>query len=118
MFTVLGSIVLERHSMKVGLIGLPHSGKTTLFNALTRGDSSPAGGGSAALVSVVPVPDPRYDFAINLFHPKKRTQATIEFTDGAAQLSGEGGKTAAEVRRRLLCRHPLRRRPRAGRPPL
>jgi GTP-binding protein YchF len=80
--------------VKVGLIGLPQSGKTTLFNALTRGDSSPAGGGSAALVSVVPVPDPRYDFAVNLFHPKKRTQATIEFTDGAAQLSGEGGKTA------------------------
>ena len=80
--------------MKVGLIGLPQSGKTTLFNALTRGESSPAGGGSAALVSVVPVPDQRYDFAVDLFHPKKRTQATIEFTDGAAQLSGEGaGKT-------------------------
>ena len=78
--------------MKVGLIGLPQSGKTTLFNALTRGDSSPAGGGSSALVSVVPVPDTRYDFAVALFHPKKRTQATIEFTDGAAQLSGEGGK--------------------------
>ena len=77
--------------MKVGLIGLPQSGKTTLFNALTRGDSSPAGGGSAALVSVVPVPDPRYDFAISLFHPKKRTQATIEFTDGAAQLTGSTG---------------------------
>jgi len=76
--------------LKVGLIGLPHSGKTTLFHALTRGESSPAGGGSAALVSVVPVPDPRYDFAVDLFSPKKRTQATIEFTDGAAQLSGEG----------------------------
>jgi len=80
--------------LKVGLIGLPKSGKTTLFNALTRGDSSPAGGGSSALVSVVPVPDTRYDFAVALFHPKKRTQATIEFTDGAAQLSGEGGKSA------------------------
>lgn len=84
--------------MKVGLIGLPQSGKTTLFNALTRGDSSPAGGGSSALVSVVPVPDTRYDFAVALFHPKKRTQATIEFTDGAAQLTGggagEGGRSA------------------------
>ncbi len=78
--------------MKVGLIGLPQSGKTTLFNALTRGESSPAGGGSSALVSVVPVPDSRYDFAVNLFHPKKRTQATIEFTDGAAQLSGDSSR--------------------------
>ncbi len=76
--------------MKVGLIGLPQAGKTTLFNALTRGESSPAGGGSSVLVSVVPVPDARYDFAVDLFHPKKRTQATIEFTDGAAQLSGGG----------------------------
>ncbi len=77
--------------MKVGLIGLPQSGKTTLFDALTRGEASPAGGGSAALVSVVPVPDSRYDFALALFHPKKRTPATIEFTDGAAQISGERG---------------------------
>ena len=74
--------------MKVGLIGLPQSGKTTLFYALTRGEGSPAGGGSNALVAVVPVPDVRYDFAIELFHPKKRTPATIEFTDGAAQLTG------------------------------
>jgi len=77
--------------LKVGLIGLPQAGKTTLFHALTRGEGSPAGGGSSAIVSVVPVPDRRYDFAVALFHPKKRTPATIEFTDGAAQItSGEG----------------------------
>ena len=74
--------------MKVGIIGLPQSGKTTLFNALTRGEGSPAGGGSSAMVSVVPVPDPRYDFAVALFSPKKRTAASIEFTDGAAQITG------------------------------
>jgi GTP-binding protein YchF len=77
--------------VKVGLIGLPQSGKTTLFDALTRGEAGPAGGGSTALVGVVPVPDARYDFALNLFHPKKRTPAAIEFTDGAAQISGERG---------------------------
>jgi GTP-binding protein YchF len=77
--------------VKVGLIGLPQSGKTTLFDALTRGEAGPAGGGSAALIGVVPVPDPRYDFALDLFHPKKRTPAAIEFTDGAAQISGERG---------------------------
>lgn len=81
----------ENDCLKVGLIGLPQAGKTTLFHALTRGEGSPAGGGSSAIVSVVPVPDTRYDFAIDLFHPKKRTPATIEFTDGAAQItSGEG----------------------------
>lgn len=77
--------------MKVGLIGLPSSGKTTLFYALTRGEGSSAGGGSTAIVSVVPVPDPRYDFGVKIFNPKKRTPATIEFTDGAAQISGERG---------------------------
>jgi GTP-binding protein YchF len=76
--------------LKVGIIGLPGSGKTTLFYALTRGEGSPAGGGGSALVSVVPVPDKRYDFAIELFKPKKRTPATIEFTDGAAQVGSSG----------------------------
>jgi ribosome-binding ATPase len=72
--------------LKVGLIGLPASGKTTLFHALTRGEGSPAGGGSTAMVAVVPVPDKRYDFAVKLFNPKKRTQATIECLDGAARV--------------------------------
>lgn len=80
--------------MKVGLIGLPGSGKTTLFYAPTRGEGSPAGGGTNAMVSVVPVPDPRFDFAVKLFNPKKRTQAAIEFTDGAAQITAGEGRQA------------------------
>jgi GTP-binding protein YchF len=86
--------------LKVGLIGLPSAGKTTLFEAMTRGDHGAAGGGSSALVGVVPVPDRRYDFAIELFHPKKRTPATIEIIDGAAQVgkgaTGSGGKFASD----------------------
>jgi ribosome-binding ATPase YchF (GTP1/OBG family) len=86
--------------LKVGLIGLAGAGKTTLFYALTRGQGSPAGGGSNALVAVVPVPDKRYDFAVDLFNPKKRTPAAIEFTDGAAQVgtgnAGGGGKFSSD----------------------
>jgi ribosome-binding ATPase len=86
--------------LKVGLIGLPNSGKTSLFYALTRGEGSPLGGGSSALVGVVPVPDHRYSFAINLFHPKKRTPASIELLDGAAQVgassTGRGQKFGSD----------------------
>ena len=46
------------------------------------------------MVAVVPVPDTRYDFALDLFHPKKRTPATIEFTDGAAQITAGEGRAA------------------------
>jgi GTP-binding protein YchF len=59
-----------------------------LFHALTHGEGSPAGAGSNAMVAVVPVPDKRYDFAIDLFNPKKRTPATIECLDGAARVGG------------------------------
>ena len=86
--------------MKVGLIGLPGVGKTTLFHALTRGEGSPAGGGRDALVSVVSVPDKRYDFAVDLFDPKKRTPAAIEFLDGAATVgagdTGGSGKFGSD----------------------
>jgi len=86
--------------LKVGLIGLPHSGKTSLFYALTRGEGSALGGGSSALIGVVPVPDHRYSFAIDLFHPKKRSPATIEVLDGAAQVgqstAGHGQKFGSD----------------------
>lgn len=88
--------------MKVGIVGLPQTGKTTLFNALTRGQESTAPGSAArreASVATVAVPDPRYDFAVDLFKPKKQTPATIEFVDGAAPFgTGEqqGGKFGAD----------------------
>src|SRR5918999_6245570 len=86
--------------MRVGIIGLPQTGKTTLFNALTRGRESTAPAGGArreAAVATVPVPDRRYDFAVTLFNPKKQTPATIEFVDGAAPFgTGEQTKFGAD----------------------
>lgn len=92
--------------MRVGIIGLPQTGKTTLFNALTRGQESTAPSGGArreAALASVPVPDERYEFAVNLFHPKKQTPAAIEFVDGAApfgtnteQAGGSGNKFGAD----------------------
>jgi GTP-binding protein YchF len=83
--------------MKVGLIGLPLVGKTTLFNALTRSNAEThAYGGRQDEVhlAVAPVPDERFDFAIEACHPKKEVPATVEFTDGGAKVSGEGKREA------------------------
>jgi GTP-binding protein YchF len=87
--------------MKVGLIGLPETGKTTLFNALTRQNASTHSFGaqtSEVHLGTVPVPDARFDFAVEVCHPKKQTPATIDITDGGARVQldeargGGGGK--------------------------
>lgn len=75
---------------QVGLIGLPQSGKTTLFEILMQGAGSaaPASAGRDA-VGVVEVPDPRIDRLSSLFSPRKTTYARIQFVDsaGAARVS-------------------------------
>lgn len=79
--------------MRVGIIGLPGSGKTTLFRALTRGVFSTESFQSGrANVGVIHVPDPRVDFLAREYNPKKVTYASIEFVDGAAQVSHEDGR--------------------------
>lgn len=84
--------------MKVGILGLPQSGKTSLYNALTRSnvDLHQFGGGEVH-VGVIPVPDPRFDHAVSVCRPKKVTPATIEFTEGGARIErgerhGQGDK--------------------------
>jgi len=70
--------------MRIGLVGLPNSGKTTVFNALTRGDAATASysGGSLDInASVVGVPDPRIDTLVDLYQPKKVTYAKVEYSD-------------------------------------
>jgi ribosome-binding ATPase len=80
--------------MKLGIIGLPQSGKTTLFNALTRG-AIPTGGVSGKMemhTGVVDVPDPRVDKLSVMFKPKKTIYAKVTYVD-IAGLDGSAGKT-------------------------
>src|ERR671937_2882979 len=86
-------------SMKIGLVGLPKSGKTTLFNLLTGSSvaTSRYDGGRAELhTGVARVPDPRVDRLSALFNPKKTTYATFEVVD----LAGieKGGRAGLETK--------------------
>jgi hypothetical protein len=74
--------------MKIGLVGLPGAGKSTVFNALT-GMSVETGYGASNKqnIGTVKVPDPRVDALAGLYNPKKTTYAEIVFTD----LGGGGG---------------------------
>ena len=83
--------------MKIGLIGLNQTGKTTLFNLLTgRDDGAVAAGKGAANTGIGLVPDERVDFLSELYHPKKTTYAKIELTDIAGfSVSGEGRNSGA-----------------------
>lgn len=78
--------------MQIGLIGLPTSGKTTVFNALTHGhaDTSLSGGEKDPNRGIAKVPDERVDFLAQMYKPKKVTKATVEFTDVAGLTKGSG----------------------------
>lgn len=76
--------------MKVGIIGLPQSGKTSLYNASTRSAVElNRFGGNEVNVGVIPVPDPRFEHAVRTCSPKKITPAVIEFTEGGARVERE-----------------------------
>ena len=71
--------------LRAGLIGLPASGKSTLFQLLTSAREAPrTHGKSEAHVGISRVPDDRLDRLTSLFQPKKRVPATVEFADMAA----------------------------------
>ncbi len=80
--------------MRLGIIGLPQSGKTTLFNALTRGNQ-PTGIATGKIeihTAVVDVPDPRVDVLSKMFNPKKTIYAKVTYAD-IAGLDGSAGKS-------------------------
>ncbi len=80
--------------MDLGIIGFQRSGKTTIFNAVTRGDAQTGsyGAGVQPNIGVVKVPDSRLDQLAQIFHPKKFTLADIRYIDfpGEAFSDGQG----------------------------
>jgi GTP-binding protein YchF len=98
--------------MKIGLIGLPKSGKTTLFNLLTGASiqTSRYDGGRAEIhAGVARVPDERVDRLSALFHPRKTTYASFDVVDLAGIQKGErGGLDAKEFRNADALLHVVR----------
>ena len=96
--------------MKLGIVGLPNVGKSTLFNAITNAGAQAANYPFCTIepnVGVVAVPDARLDALVELYHPKSVVPATIEFVDIAGLVKGAAqGEGLAEV---------LRARPRIAR---
>ncbi|MBQ6163337.1 MAG: redox-regulated ATPase YchF [Clostridia bacterium] len=93
--------------MKLGIVGLPNVGKSTLFNALTNAGAQSANYPFCTIepnVGIVPVPDKRLDALAELYHPVKVTPATVEFLDiaglvkGASKGEGLGNKFLANIR--------------------
>ncbi len=93
--------------MKIGIVGLPNVGKSTLFNALTNAGAESANYPFCTIdpnVGVVAVPDERLDWLTDFYSPKKRTPAVIEFVDiaglvrGASKGEGLGNKFLSNIR--------------------
>lgn len=81
--------------MQIGIIGLPNSSKTTIFNALTRGRIETAAYSSGKLdvhTAMVDVPDPRVDILSKMFNPRKTIRAQVQYNDIAGLARGIGEK--------------------------
>lgn len=81
--------------MRIAIIGLANSGKTTVFNALTRGTAETAAFSSGQLepnLATVKVPDERLDVLTTMFRPRKTTHADVQYVD-VAGISGGGRET-------------------------
>jgi hypothetical protein len=80
--------------MKLGIIGLPQSGKTTIFNALTRGNAptTASAGRIEVHTAVVDVPDPRVDRLAEMFQPRKPIHAKVTYADIAGLEGGSASK--------------------------
>ncbi len=93
--------------MKLGIVGLPNVGKSTLFNAITKAGAEAANYPFCTIepnVGIVPVPDERLDRLAEMYNPVKVTPATVEFVDiaglvkGASKGEGLGNKFLSHIR--------------------
>jgi ribosome-binding ATPase len=74
-------------SVGIGIIGLSGSGRTSIFNALTRGKAETGGfGGGTANIGIAKVPDERLKILTGMFHPKKTIPAEIKYLDLGASV--------------------------------
>src|SRR5690242_13156166 len=89
-------------ALTIGIIGLPQSGKTSLFNALTKAGAPISGYATSTVqanLAVVQVPDARLQPLADIFKPKKVTPTTVEFVDVAG--IGQGSQAHKEKREGL-----------------
>lgn len=93
--------------MKLGIVGLPNVGKSTLFNAITKAGADAANYPFCTIdpnVGIALVPDKRLDVLAEMYNPKKYTPAVIEFVDiaglvkGASKGEGLGNKFLSHIR--------------------
>lgn len=103
--------------MKLGIVGLPNVGKSTLFNAITNAGAESANYPFCTInpnVGVVAVPDHRLDKLSELYRPKKTTPAVVEFVDiaglvkGASRGEGLGNKFLSNIRETSAVVHVVR----------
>ena len=93
--------------MKLGIVGLPNVGKSTMFNSITKAGAECANYPFCTIepnVGVVPVPDERLDELTKMYKPQKTTHAVVEFVDiaglvkGASKGEGLGNKFLSHIR--------------------